>query len=449
MRNHPNEDRICDVVQDLLPLYLEGDCAPGSVALVEEHLKTCAGCREKYHLMRTPLAGVEGVPEPSAENMTAKRAFQKVRRRMKLVICVFLAILLAIPVGILLSRELTGRGACLSNWGARQLGNTLIESWKQEGSAAMVEQLEPKMLYEERATPWSDYRVNSSYGMLQYYSDGYEADENWIEVELLGETYCVSGFERWAQDTSELYDQESLELRELYQGGHALGVLHRLVRDQPEQVVLSESAYQALMVEFGDLDAERYVAMSRNSGVYYIYCGPEGSTGQDTAMEVQLDYPADFWVVLKQLEPIDPVYAMLHKNAAVMPKELFQECLDSSEEIRQNFEDYALYYTSLGYETFADRWRQQLSELLEACPLQLLSYYRDDIMSINMGAGNQNGERHHTWQIQWGVNFGGQPATVRFLVQDSRCCQLESLYFRGEVSQELQSWSQELETLLS
>ena len=122
MRNHPNEDRICDVVQDLLPLYLEGDCAPGSVALVEEHLKTCAGCREKYHLMRTPLAGVEGVPEPSAENMTAKRAFQKVRRRMKLVICVFLAILLAIPVGILLSRELTGRGACLSNWGARQWG---------------------------------------------------------------------------------------------------------------------------------------------------------------------------------------------------------------------------------------------------------------------------------------------------------------------------------------
>lgn len=81
------------------------------------------------------------------------------------------------------------------------------------------------------------------------------------------------GFERWAQDTLELYDQESLELRELYQGGHDLGVLHRLVREQPEQVVLSESAYQALMAEFGDLDAESYVVMARDSGDYYIYCG--------------------------------------------------------------------------------------------------------------------------------------------------------------------------------
>ena len=31
----------CDIVQDLLPLYVDGCCTQGSRELVEEHLKEC------------------------------------------------------------------------------------------------------------------------------------------------------------------------------------------------------------------------------------------------------------------------------------------------------------------------------------------------------------------------------------------------------------------------
>ena len=37
----------CNVVQDLVPLYIEEACCRESRAMVEEHLEECAACREK------------------------------------------------------------------------------------------------------------------------------------------------------------------------------------------------------------------------------------------------------------------------------------------------------------------------------------------------------------------------------------------------------------------
>lgn len=37
----------CDVIRDLLPLYLDGVCSEDSRQLVEEHLQTCESCRRE------------------------------------------------------------------------------------------------------------------------------------------------------------------------------------------------------------------------------------------------------------------------------------------------------------------------------------------------------------------------------------------------------------------
>lgn len=42
----------CNVIDDLLPLYLDGVCSAESRALVEEHLKECPACREKVASLR-------------------------------------------------------------------------------------------------------------------------------------------------------------------------------------------------------------------------------------------------------------------------------------------------------------------------------------------------------------------------------------------------------------
>ena len=44
--------QICDIVEDLLYLYEEGECSEGSRELVEDHLKNCEKCNKIREKMR-------------------------------------------------------------------------------------------------------------------------------------------------------------------------------------------------------------------------------------------------------------------------------------------------------------------------------------------------------------------------------------------------------------
>ena len=145
---------------------------------------------------------------------------------------------------------------------------------------------------------------------------------------------------------------------------------------------MSESAYQAVTEAFDDLDPEYFYPIERDSGSYYYYIDPENlwnppaEINRETVLQswmeqYALDYPADFWRVLSDLKPLDPDYLMVRQTATAVPKPLFEEYLGISEEIYQNFQAYAQYYVELGYDTFADQWRQQLTALLEEYPLDV------------------------------------------------------------------------------
>ena len=43
----------CEIVQDLLPLYVDGACSEASAEMINEHLETCADCRAIYEQMRS------------------------------------------------------------------------------------------------------------------------------------------------------------------------------------------------------------------------------------------------------------------------------------------------------------------------------------------------------------------------------------------------------------
>ena len=38
----------CNIVKDLIPLYIDGCCSEESVAAVEEHINSCPQCKEIY-----------------------------------------------------------------------------------------------------------------------------------------------------------------------------------------------------------------------------------------------------------------------------------------------------------------------------------------------------------------------------------------------------------------
>ena len=46
----------CDVIQDLLPLYHDGVCSEESKKMVEEHIATCAACKDVLHGLKEETA---------------------------------------------------------------------------------------------------------------------------------------------------------------------------------------------------------------------------------------------------------------------------------------------------------------------------------------------------------------------------------------------------------
>lgn len=44
----------CEIVRDLLPLYIDEACSEGSRTMVERHLKSCKACSEEYRIMKYP-----------------------------------------------------------------------------------------------------------------------------------------------------------------------------------------------------------------------------------------------------------------------------------------------------------------------------------------------------------------------------------------------------------
>lgn len=60
----------CEMIQDLLPLYLDGVCSAESREVIEKHFQECSDCKEFFYAMRE----ADGIEE---ENLNADRERRK------------------------------------------------------------------------------------------------------------------------------------------------------------------------------------------------------------------------------------------------------------------------------------------------------------------------------------------------------------------------------------
>lgn len=56
----------CEIIQDLLPLYVDNACSPDSRKAVEAHLNQCPACNRNLQAIQRPdiTAGSTAEPEP-------------------------------------------------------------------------------------------------------------------------------------------------------------------------------------------------------------------------------------------------------------------------------------------------------------------------------------------------------------------------------------------------
>lgn len=92
---------ICDVVQDILPLYLDGDLRVGTKRFVDDHLKECASCRQSL------ADSVEGeqlfrevVKENNIDAVSGRRIWFKsmLRYLLKPAVWVFMVLVVSVTI---------------------------------------------------------------------------------------------------------------------------------------------------------------------------------------------------------------------------------------------------------------------------------------------------------------------------------------------------------------
>ena len=45
----------CDIIKDLMPLYIDGICSNKSKEIIEEHIKECEACKNELQLIKAKL----------------------------------------------------------------------------------------------------------------------------------------------------------------------------------------------------------------------------------------------------------------------------------------------------------------------------------------------------------------------------------------------------------
>ena len=99
----------CDIIKDLLPSYVDGLTNETTIAIIEDHLKDCPGCREELEKIRHAGASPLQAEQDSAEIKHLEKAGQRSRRRL-LRLSVILAVILFFGAIALhfLKEDLTG-----------------------------------------------------------------------------------------------------------------------------------------------------------------------------------------------------------------------------------------------------------------------------------------------------------------------------------------------------
>lgn len=89
----------CDIIQDLLPLYLDGVCSEKSKKAVEEHLAECSDCKDFFAAMRE--ADKIEIDTHSANRERQKAAsFQAVKKKLfrKQIFAAFASVIVLVAI---------------------------------------------------------------------------------------------------------------------------------------------------------------------------------------------------------------------------------------------------------------------------------------------------------------------------------------------------------------
>lgn len=142
----------CEIVEDLLPLYIDSVCSEQSKRAVEEHLRECDKCRNLIESTQAvPIPYIE--PDRPAADKAVKKGFQKIRFRWWTAILTIIAL---IPVAFLGWNEYSAQGVAYSNQHELTLGNGFMDCLVEHRYTLAYNYLDIEGLKQEWLEEWFD-----------------------------------------------------------------------------------------------------------------------------------------------------------------------------------------------------------------------------------------------------------------------------------------------------
>lgn len=142
----------CEIIEDLLPLYVDDVCSVQSRQAVEQHLEECEKCRRAFDSTQTvPVPQIE--PDQPKVDMAVKKGFRKIRIRWWAAILIILAL---IPIAFLGWNEYSGRGVAYSNQHELFVGNGFMDCLVEHRYTLAYNYLDIADLKKEWLNEWFD-----------------------------------------------------------------------------------------------------------------------------------------------------------------------------------------------------------------------------------------------------------------------------------------------------
>ncbi len=147
----------CEVIKDLLPLYIDGCCSPKSRQLVEEHLEECLSCKLEWEKAADKIFSAEEIEKQEERETIAAHTMKKGLKKITRVwlLSLFVAILL-VPMCILGWNQARGVGISFTNlkelWTAHMFVNSISEGDYEKA----FQYLSIESVYESFRINWFD-----------------------------------------------------------------------------------------------------------------------------------------------------------------------------------------------------------------------------------------------------------------------------------------------------
>lgn len=93
-------EKTCDIIKDLLPLYLDNVCSEDSRKAVEEHIATCENCRRELEAYRSDITAADNEGEEVIKKLSSH--WKKTKRTSLLTGILFMAVLIVAGISALL-----------------------------------------------------------------------------------------------------------------------------------------------------------------------------------------------------------------------------------------------------------------------------------------------------------------------------------------------------------